>query len=112
MVAGSRPAGLRARIASRQSALLAAALIVILCALVVPPFIFLMQGSVTIAGPTYGETRWGLENFEAVIGGRNFVSTSLNSLIFAAASAVVALFIGWVTAWVVERTNAPLKGLA
>src|SRR5712691_7620275 len=27
-------------------------------------------------------------------------------------SAVVALLIGWVTAWIVERTNTPLKPLA
>jgi iron(III) transport system permease protein len=103
---------LRARLAARQPAWIAALLIVILSALVVPPFIFLLQGSFTIAGPTYGDTHWGLENFATVLRGRNFVWTSLNSLIFAAASAVVALVIGWVTAWVVERTNAPLKGLA
>src|SRR5262249_53013729 len=37
---------------------------------------------------------------------------AINSLVFAAASAALALVIGWVTAWIVERTNAPLKGLA
>ena len=31
---------------------------------------------------------------------------------FAAGSAVVALVIGWATAWIVERTNTPLKPLA
>jgi len=100
------------RLSARQTALLAALLIVILCALVLPPFVFLLQGSVTIAGPDPNASEWGLGNFEAVLGGRHIVSTSVNSLVFAAASAVVALVIGWVTAWVVERTNAPLKGLA
>ena len=84
----------------------------ILCALVVPPFLFLLQGSFTIAGPTQAESQWGLGNFRAVLRGRHFVATSVNSLVFAAASAAVALVIGWVTAWIVERTNAPLKGLA
>src|SRR5262249_52764907 len=56
--------------------------------------------------------QYGLGNFEAVVRNRHFVTTSINSLIFAAASALVALVFGWVTAWVVERTNAPLKGLA
>ena len=31
---------------------------------------------------------------------------------FAAASAALALLVGWVTAWIVERTNTPLKPLA
>jgi len=101
-----------ARLSARQQAILAVLLIVILCALVLPPFLFLIQGSLTIAGPTPDAGEIGLGNFEAVIRGRNFLSTSVNSLVFAAASALVALVIGWVTAWIVERTNAPLKGLA
>ena len=44
--------------------------------------------------------------------GRHFVTTTINSLVFAAASAALALLIGWVTAWIVERTNTPLKPLA
>ena len=47
-----------------------------------------------------------------MVGNRHFVATSVNSLIFAAGSAVVALVIGWATAWIVERTNTPLKPLA
>jgi iron(III) transport system permease protein len=101
-----------ARLSARQQTILAVLLIVILCALVLPPFLFLIQGSLTIAGPTYDAAEIGLGNFEAVIRSRHFVATSINSLVFAAASALVALVIGWVTAWIVERTNAPLKGLA
>jgi iron(III) transport system permease protein len=40
------------------------------------------------------------------------VATTLNSLWFAAGSAAIALVVGWIMAWIVERTNAPLKGLA
>jgi ABC-type spermidine/putrescine transport system, permease component I len=47
-----------------------------------------------------------------VLGSRRFLVTSANSLVFAAGSAVVALGIGWTTAWIVERTNTPLKPLA
>ena len=47
-----------------------------------------------------------------MIRNRHFVDHQLNSLIFAAASAALALLIGWVTAWIVERTNTPLKALA
>src|SRR5437868_4902824 len=68
---GPAALSLRARIASRQRTWLAAALIVILCTLVVPPFIFLLQGSFTVAGPTYDTARWGLDNFDAVLRARN-----------------------------------------
>jgi len=100
------------RFSARQTAWLAALLIVILAALVVPPFVFLMQGSVTVAGPTMNTSEWGLGNFETVLRSRHFLTTSMNSLVFAAASAALALLIGWVTAWIVERTNTPLKALA
>ncbi len=113
IAAPGQPAGTRwSRLSARQQALLAALLIGILCALVVPPFLFLIQASVTIAGPTYDTATFGLGNFEAVIRNRHFLVTSINSLVFAAVSALLALVIGWVTAWIVERTNAPFKGLA
>ena len=78
-----------ARLSARQQAMLATLLIVILGALVLPPFLFLIQGSVTVAGPTYDSASFGLGNFEAVIRSRHFVATSINSLVFAAASALV-----------------------
>ena len=56
----------RSRLSARQTAILSALLIVILLALVVPPFLFLVQGSFTIAGPTPSTSTWGLGNFEAV----------------------------------------------
>ena len=64
------PAGAGRPVASRWSRwrrgrrrLLAAVLIVILCALVVPPFVFLLQGSVTIAGAEPVRLRMGLRQF-------------------------------------------------
>ena len=61
------------RLAARQTAWVAAILIVILAALVVPPFLFLLQGSLTIAGPTPFASEWGLGNFETVIRNRHFL---------------------------------------
>jgi iron(III) transport system permease protein len=115
LAATAQPAAAATRwswVSTRQTAWLAAILVVILAALVVPPFVFLLQGSVTIAGPTMNTSQWGLGNFEAVLSSRHFLSTSINSLVFAAASAMLALLIGWATAWIVERTNTPLKALA
>ncbi|MGZ3291751.1 MAG: ABC transporter permease [Xanthobacteraceae bacterium] len=102
-------ARLWSRLASYQTLLLAAVLIVVLAALVLPPFVFLLKASVVDA-QRGGE--WSLVNFESVLGSRRFLITSANSLVFAAGSAVVALAIGWTTAWIVERTNTPLRPLA
>ena len=102
-------ATLWSRLASYQTLLLAAVLIVVLAALVLPPFVFLLKASVVDA-QRGGE--WSLVNFELVLGSRRFLITSANSLVFAAGSAVVALAIGWTTAWIVERTNTPLRPLA
>jgi iron(III) transport system permease protein len=102
----------RPRSSARQTTWIAVLLIVVLAALVVPPLIFLLQGSVIIAGAPNEATRWGFENFQSVLGGRRIVATALNTLVFAAGSAVIALAVGWIMAWIVERTNAPLKGLA
>jgi iron(III) transport system permease protein len=94
---------------ARQTVILAALLMVVLAALVLPPFLFLLKASVVDA-QRGGE--WSLANFEAVLGSRHFLESSANSILFAAASAAVALAIGWISAWIVERTNSPLKPLA
>ena len=96
----------------RQTTWIAAILIAVLAVLVVPPLVFLLQGSVIIAGAPNDATQWGLANFQSVLSGRHFVATTISTLVFAAGSAALALLVGWITAWIVERTNAPLKGLA
>ena len=60
------PAATRwSRISAHQTAWLAGILMVILAALVVPPFVFLMQGSVTIAGPDYEQLGMGARQFRS-----------------------------------------------
>jgi iron(III) transport system permease protein len=99
------------RLSALQMPLLAAVLIVVLAALVLPPFVFLLKASVAVGDQQSG-ARWGLDHFAAVLGSRRFIASSVNSLLFAAGSAVVALAFGWICAWIVERTNTPLKPLA
>jgi iron(III) transport system permease protein len=94
---------------ARQTHLLAAFLIVVLAALVLPPLVLLLEASVADA-QRGGE--WSLANFAAVLANRRFLAVSANSLVFAAGSAVLALAIGWITAWIVERTDTPFKPLA
>jgi iron(III) transport system permease protein len=100
------------RSSARQTSWIAALLIVVLTVLVLPPLLFLLQGSVTIAGAPGQAARLGLDNFANVLGGPRIIATSLATLTFAAGSAALALVVGWVMAWIVERTNAPFKGLA
>jgi iron(III) transport system permease protein len=100
------------RSSARQTTWIAALLIVLLTVLVLPPLLFLLQGAVTVAGAPGQAARFGLDNFANVLGGPRIVTTSLATLSFAAGSAAIALVVGWVMAWIVERTNAPLKGLA
>lgn len=104
-VIATRWSGLR----ERQTLLIAAMLMVVLAALVLPPFVFLLNASMVDA-QRGGE--YSLANFVAVLGSRRFLESSANSILFAAGSAALALAIGWISAWIVERTNTPLKALA
>ena len=103
-VIATRWSGLR----ERQTLLIAAMLTVVLAALVLPPFVFLLNASMVDA-QRGGE--YSFANFVAVLGSRHFLESSANSILFAAGSATLALAIGWVSAWIVERTNTPLKAL-
>ncbi len=83
----------------------------VLCALVLPPLIFLIEGAVTVEGAG-GVTRFTLERFGQIVGQRGFSASAMNSTIFSVGSAVLALLLGGGVAWLVERTNTPLKSLA
>src|SRR6266849_9841835 len=95
----------------RETRWIAALTVLLLGALVLPPLGFLIRGSIAV-GEEPQAARFGVDHFAAVLQSREFLMSSANSLLFAAGSAVLALLIGWVTAWIVERTNAPLKALA
>ena len=100
-----RPA--RRGLVDGQTALVAALLALLLAVLVLPPLYLLLQGAVTDAAGAL-TTR----NFATALGGRLFLDSLVNTVLFAAGSAALALVVGTVTAWIVERTNTPLKGLA
>ncbi len=84
---------------------------VVLGILVLPPLWFLLQGSVTITDRT-GITSFTLHRFGDILRQKGFGESAMNSFIFAIGSAALALFLGGIMAWLVERTNTPLKGLA
>jgi ABC-type sugar transport system permease subunit len=66
---------------------------------------------VTVTEPG-GATTFSLHRFGAIVAQRGFAQSAINSFIFSLGSAVLALVMGGVMAWLVERTNTPLKPLA
>jgi iron(III) transport system permease protein len=86
---------------------------IILAVLVLPPLWFLIYGAVTItdAGPN-GATRFTLERFTNLASQRGVMESAWNSISFSVLSAVFAILIGGIVAWLAERTNAPGRGIA
>lgn len=91
---------------------LALAVLAILLVLVLPPIVMLARSSIAELGPGGVVTGWTLDHFQKLLADRHLAASFLNSVIFAAGSAVVSFLVGGVIAWVVERTNAPCKMLA
>jgi iron(III) transport system permease protein len=88
------------------------ALAVILVALVLPPLVFLLQGSVTGPAAEQQGQAFTFYYFQHMLDDRRLTQSFINSVAFSLGSAVVALFFGGLLAWIVERTNTPLKALA
>jgi iron(III) transport system permease protein len=86
----------------------ALALLIVVSALVVlPPFFYLIQSSFTVPLPGF-RTAIGLENYQRVIelSGLQLWSATLA---FALGSSVLAITLGFPVAWLLARTNVPLR---
>ncbi|MCC6197904.1 MAG: iron ABC transporter permease [Burkholderiales bacterium] len=94
------------------SGVLALAMVAVLGLLVVPPLVVLVQNSVSIplADGSHGGFTW--THYAKLLTDPKLYASSTNSVVFALLSTIVALVLGGLLAWVVERTNAPLRGLA
>ena len=84
----------------------------VLAVLVIPPLWFLVEGSVVFTDDTGRFVGVSLQRFVDLVQGRGFAQSTFNSFSFAIGSAILALLIGGGVAWLVERTNTPLKPLA
>jgi iron(III) transport system permease protein len=84
-------------------------LIAVLAALVLPPVYLLIKTSfyTTAADGSFGV--FTLEYYEALFSSQTLMGDLLNSLKFAAGSALFALLLGAGQAWIVERTDTPLR---
>ncbi|MBI4528825.1 MAG: iron ABC transporter permease [Deltaproteobacteria bacterium] len=84
----------------------------VLLYLVVPPFFFVLSSSfVSESGPEAGA--FTLQHYVNIAGSlSDFGVLVWSSMVFAVGSAVGALFLGTLLAWLAERTNAPFKSVA
>jgi len=87
-------------------------LVVILLVLVAPPVIFLLNASLHETLPDGSAGAFTLRFYQQLFSGRSFLPSLLNTIFYSCGSAVVAIFIGTLQALIVERTNAPGRGLA
>src|SRR3954468_4759681 len=73
--------------------------------LVLYPIFYLMQAALDVGDPdARPPTAYGLGNFEAL---PQYSEIMLNTLAVSLAATVMALFFGFVTAWILSRTNVP-----
>lgn len=100
------------RATSDPTRILVAALTVILLLFVVPPLWFLLQSSLHTTTVKGGLGDFTLAYYRRLLADRQFFSSLLNSLIFSLGATAIALVAGGFVAWLVERTNAPLKAFA
>ncbi|SFU11348.1 iron ABC transporter permease [Mesorhizobium sp. YR577] len=85
-------------------------LTVVLAIFVLPPAVMLIQTSlVDYANPDAG---YSLVNFSHLLADPALYRSGFNSIVFAALATAFSLILGASVAWIVERTNAPMKSLA
>src|SRR6478752_7742282 len=84
-----------------------ATLIVVTAVLVLYPIYYLVQASLAIGDPNVRPPEaYGLDNFMAL---PRYWTIILNTLIVSLAATVMALVFGFVTAWILTRTNVPYR---
>ena len=86
-----------------------ALLVLVLAALVLPPFYYLVKTSLftTEADGSFGA--FTLEYYAELAQSQTLVSDFGNSMRFALGSALLAITLGTLQAWIVERTDTPLR---
>ena len=87
-------------------------LTVVVGALVLPPIATLLRTSLAEPGTASVAPTWTLRYYAEFLGGPKLGIMALNSGVFACCATFVSLVLGGVLAWLVERTDVSLKGVA
>src|SRR4051812_6066170 len=85
--------------------------VLVLGYLTLPPIFVLLQTSVATLNLRGEVATLTLNHYLRVLTSPSLVSLLANTLGFALGSCVLALFVGGALAWIVERTNTPLRRL-
>ncbi len=100
------PDGRRARAPTQL--IIGAAVAIIAAAFVLYPIYFLFQAALDVGDPNVRPpTEYGLDNFLLL---PNYWEIMLNTLVVSFAASLMALIFGFVTAWILTRTNVPMRG--
>jgi iron(III) transport system permease protein len=86
-------------------------LIIVLLVLILPPVIYLIRSSLQEIEFDGSFGAFTLDHYRALIETDGLLSVIATTAAYAAGSAVVALLLGGAQAWIVERTDTPLRGL-
>jgi iron(III) transport system permease protein len=83
------------------------AVVAVAAAFVLYPIWFLLDAALDVGDPgVRPPTAYGLDNFAALL---NYQTIMVNTLTVAFASTVMALAFGFLTAWILHRTNVPFR---
>lgn len=81
--------------------------IAVVAAFVIYPVFYLLQAALDVGDPEVRPpTAYGFDNFEAL---PRYSEIMLNTLYLAFAATVMALVFGFLTAWILNRTNVPFR---
>lgn len=95
-----------------RSVVVVIALALILAALVGPPLWFLIEGSLHRTTPTGALGAFTFDYYKRLAADPRLFEALRNSTVFALGSAAIAISLGGFMAWLVERTDSPLKAFA
>jgi iron(III) transport system permease protein len=87
-------------------------LALVLGAMTVPPLLSLLQASFRLTTATGELGAFTLDHYRKILTDRQFFHSLWNSIVFCVGTAVVAIGMGGVTAWLVVRTTTPLRSIA
>jgi iron(III) transport system permease protein len=83
------------------------ALIGLLAILVLPPVVYILSDSLHVTAPNGFTKVFSVENYRAIFSNPRFYINFLNSCLYSLGSGLVAICLGLVQAWIVERTDTP-----
>ncbi|HWG07350.1 MAG TPA: ABC transporter permease subunit, partial [Beijerinckiaceae bacterium] len=83
------------------------ALTVLLAILVLPPVVYIFNDSLHVTAPDGFSKIFSVENYHAIFSNPRFYFNLFNSCIYSLGSGILAICLGTVQAWIVERTDTP-----